>query len=109
MKLLKKEIRPILELFAAVLLGAIVIPLGLLHNVIKPFVDAFKFKKLKPLDALIYVVRYYFNFAYQIWNVLKRLMHDIAVSIDIFGNATSGEAIEDLITSKENTYYGLGS
>ena len=92
-KIINNEFRPIIELLAAVLLGVIVIPLGLLHNIIKPFVDAFKFKRLKPLHALVYIIAYYFNFAYQIWNVLKRLMHDIAVNIDIFGNATIGEAI----------------
>lgn len=105
---MKKEIKPIIELFASIGLGIVVIPLGVVHNVIKPFVDAFKFKRLKPLHGLVYIIGYYFNFAYQIWNVLKRLMHDIAVNIDIFGNATSGEAIEDLITPKESTYYGDG-
>lgn len=106
---MKKEIKPIIELFAAVLLGVIVIPLGLLHNIVKPFVDAFKFKRLKPLNALLYILVYYLDFIYQIWNVIKRLLHDIAVSIDIFGNATSGEMLEDLISPEhENTYFGDG-
>ena len=61
MKLLKKEIRPILELLAAVLLGVIVIPLGFIHNIVKPFVDAFKFKRLKPLHGLVYIIAYYFK------------------------------------------------
>lgn len=106
---MKKEIKPIIEIFAAVVLGAIVIPIGLVHNLIKPFVDAFKFKRLRLFEGGFYIFKYYLNFIYQVWCVIKRLLHDIAVSIDIFGNATSGEMLEDLVSpAHEKTYFGDG-
>jgi hypothetical protein len=107
---IKKEIKPIVSLIAAIVLGSIVIPFGILHNLIKPFIDAFKFKRLKPLGAFKYVLKYYLNFAYQIWNVLKRAIYDLAVSIDIFGNATSGEMIEDVLSPMfEDSHFGDGN
>jgi len=107
---IKKEIKPIVSLIAAIVLGSIVIPFGILHNLIKPFIDAFKFKRLKPLGAFKYVLKYYLNFAYQIWNVVKRAIYDLAVSIDIFGNATSGEMIEDVLSPMfEDSHFGDGN
>ena len=52
MKKLNEELKPIISFIAAVILGCIVIPFGIIHNIIKPFVDAFKFKRLKPLNAV---------------------------------------------------------
>lgn len=107
---MKKEIKPIIEILAAVVLACIVIPLGLLHNLIKPFVDAFKFMRLRPFEGAFYILKYYINFVYQIWCVIKRLLHDIAVNIDIFGNATSGEMLEDLVSPTfENSHFGNGN
>jgi hypothetical protein len=107
---IKKEIKPIVSLIASIVLGSIVIPFGILHNLIKPFIDAFKFKRLKPLGAFKYVLKYYLNFAYQIWNVVKRAIYDLAVSIDIFGNATSGEMIEDVLSPMfEDSHFGDGN
>lgn len=109
MKKINEELKPIISLLAAVILGSIIIPFGILHNIIKPFIDAFKFKRLKPLHGVWYVLRYYLNFVYQIWNVLKRAIYDLAVSIDIFGNATSGEMIEDtLCPTFEDSHFGNG-
>lgn len=106
---MKKEIKPIISLIAAIVLGSIVIPFGILHNLIKPFVDAYKFKRLKPLQGVKYILKYYLNFAYQVWCVLKRAIYDLAVSIDIFGNATSGEMMEDVLSPTfENSHFGSG-
>lgn len=108
-KILSKELKPVVSLIAAIVLGSIIIPFGILHNLIKPFVDAFRFKRLKPLSGLKYILKYYLNFVYQIWNVVKRAVYDLAVSIDIFGNATSGEMIEDtLCPTFEDSHFGDG-
>ena len=103
--ILKNEIRPILELFAALILSFIVIPLGILHNTAKSIYHSYK---LNPFDSILYFLIYWMKFIYQIWNAVKYLSHHLAITIDLFGNATSGEAIEDLITSKEETYFGRG-
>jgi len=103
--ILKNEIRPLLELFAALILSFIVIPLGVLHNVLKSIYHSYK---LNPFNAILYFLIYWLKFIYQIWNAIKYLSHHLAVTIDLFGNATSGEAIEDIVTSKEETYFGRG-
>lgn len=107
---MKKELKPFISLLAAIILGCVVIPFGIVHNLIKPFIDAYKFKRLNPFKGIWYVFKYYLNFIYQIWNVLKRVVYDLAVSIDIFGNATSGEMLEDLIApTHEKSYFGSGT
>ena len=109
MKKISKELKPFISLIAAVILGSIVIPFGVLHNLIKPFVDAYRLKTLKPKAFVLYALKYYLNFIYQIWNVIKRAVYDLAVSIDIFGNATSGEMIEDVLApTHENSFFGNG-
>lgn len=109
MKRISKELKPVISLIAAIVLGSIIIPFGVIHNLIKPFVDAYRFKRLKPLRGAVYILKYYLNFIYQIWNVLKRAIYDLAVSIDIFGNATSGEMIEDVLSPTfEDSHFGDG-
>jgi hypothetical protein len=106
---MKKELKPIISFIAALILGSIIIPFGLVHGIIKPFVDAYRFKRLKLLKGVLYIVKYYLNFIYQVWCVVKRLIYDIAVNIDIFGNATSGEMIEDTVCpTYEGSYFGNG-
>jgi hypothetical protein len=102
---LKKEIKPIIEIVSAVVLGCIIIPLGIIHNIIKPFYDYRK----RPLgDRLKLVFFYYVNILFHLWSVAKRLLHLIAREIDILGNVTSGELIEDTVTHEEDTYFGNG-
>ena len=109
MKKISKELKPILSLIAAIILGSIVIPFGILHNLIKPFVDGVRMGKMKPIKFVFHIAKYYLNFIYQIWNVLKRAIYDLAVSIDILGNATSGEMIEDVLSPTfEDSHFGNG-
>lgn len=103
--IVKDEIRPLLEFFSALILSIIIIPLGVLHNILKSIYHSYK---LNPLNAIKYFLIYWLKFIYQIWNAIKYLSHHIAITIDLFGNATSGEAIEDLITTEENSYFGRG-
>lgn len=102
---MKKEIKVFVELISAVVLGSIVFPLGLAHNIIKPFYD---YRKRKVWDRITSSLCYYFNLIYQAWSVVRRTIHEIAKSLDIFGNAVAGELIEDLITHEEDTYFGNG-
>ncbi len=124
---INKEITPFVELFAALLLSFIIV-LGTIHNLIKPFYDYRKRSLLKRLKS---VIIWYFDFIIQIilvvsyliinigeflryvatlriWKAIKFIVHEIAYSIDMLGNVTAGELIEDLITPVEKTYYGLG-
>lgn len=105
-KLILKELRPIFELIAAILLGAVVFPLGLLHNLIKPFYD---YRERVFAIRLYLCIRYYFKMVYHIWRVVRSLIHELAKGLDILGNVVGGEAIEDLITYKEKTYFGNGN
>jgi len=131
MKKIFKESIPTLQLIAAVILGIIVIPLGLIWAFGKPFYDNFKSKR-SPKDAFIWFLRYWINifiqiiyvisyfldklviilkmifFEFRVWAGFKYLEHTIAIVIDLFGNVTSGELIEDCVTTKENTLYGNG-
>lgn len=124
---IKKEITPFIELIAALLLSFILI-LGAFHNIIKPFYDYRKrpfVKRLKSvaiwyLDfiAQIFLVIAYLiiqlgNFikymaTFRFWKAVKHIVHEIAYSIDMLGNVTAGELIEDCITPLEKTYFGLG-
>ena len=52
---------------------------------------------------------YWVYFFYQIWNVLKYFAMKLAVSLDLFANASAGEMIEDCVTSREDTLYGKGN
>lgn len=93
-----KELKPFLELIAAIVLFALISPIGILYNAGKSiYKSSFK-------SFLIY----WANIVYQIWVVIKFFILQIAVAIDLLGNVTSGEMIEDCVTTEENTLYGKG-
>jgi len=101
-----KEIKPFLELVVSIILGAIIIPLGIAYNFGK---SIYHLVRLKPLMAIGSFLGYWLMFLYQIWNVIKYLSGRMAVCIDLLGNATSGEMIEDCVTTEEDTLYGQGN
>lgn len=101
-----KEIKPLLELIVSIILGIIIIPLGIAYNFGK---SIYHLVRLRPLLAIGSFLGYWVMFLYQIWNVIKYLLERLAVCIDILGNATSGELIEDCVTAEEDTMYGQGN
>lgn len=134
-KLIKKifkEIKPTIELLAALILGVLVIPFGFIWAFYKPFYDNY-INKRNFIDSVIWFYKYWINVVLQLlkvssylferliqvfrlmffelmfWKGFKLLEHSLAISIDIYGNVTSGELIEDLITTAEDTYFGHGS
>jgi hypothetical protein len=124
---IKKEITPFIELLAALILSFLIV-LGTLHNIIKPLYDYRKRSLLKRIGS---VLLWYVDFVAQIflvvsylliqlgdfikyiatfrfWKAVKHIVHEIAYSIDMLGNVTAGELIEDFVTPLEKTYFGLG-
>lgn len=101
----KREFSPLLLLIASIILSILLTAFGLIHLVIKSFYHTFQ-KKFW-LGAFYFFI-YWVLVLYQIWNVIKFLCLQIAIGIDLLGNVTTGEAIEDLVTTHENTMYGKG-
>lgn len=101
-----KEIKPLLLLLGAIFVTIIIVPPGIIYNVGKAIFHALK---LKPLKAIWSIIRYWLMILYQLWNVVKYFMVRLAVSLDLIWNATSGELIEDCVTTLEQTYFGNGN
>lgn len=102
---MKKEISPVLLLILSIVLTMFLTPFGLIHIAAKSIYHTFRIKFW--IGPLIFI-NYWLNVLYQIWNVIKYLCLKIAISIDLLGNVTCGEAIEDCVTIKEITLYGKG-
>lgn len=103
---IKKEFNAILLLTGAILITIFLVPFGIVYNIGKAIYHALK---LKPIFAIGYVIKYWLKILYQLWNVVKYIMVRIAVALDLIWNATSGEMIEDFVTTKEETFYGRGN
>lgn len=103
---MKKEISPLLLLVASVILLVALTVFGLFHLIAKSFYHTFQLKFWK---GPLYFMKYWLKVLYQLWNVFKFFCMQIAISIDLFGNVTTGEAIEDFVTYKEETMYGNGN
>lgn len=101
-----KEIKPFLLLLGAILVTVLIVPPGIIYNIGKAFFHAFK---LKPLKAVWSIIKYWLGILYQLWNVVKYFIVRIAVVLDLIWNATSGELIEDCVTTVEQTYFGNGN
>lgn len=83
-------------LIVAIILGALLLPIGFVYHIGKLVVE-FKFKSIfKKLH----------EFVYHILFVLGYIAKHIALGIDILGNVIAGELLEDCVTSKEDTFYG---
>jgi len=123
----KKELKPFMELMAAVLLTFVLV-VGLIHNIVKPFWDYRKrglkdrFKSILNwyrdiVMQTVYVIFYliekvlktaFYIFTLRIWKGIKFLTHETARALDLLGNVWAGELIEDITTPYEKTYFGLG-
>jgi len=123
----KKELKPISELIAALLLSFILV-LGFIYNVSKPLWDYRKLSLVGRFEAtlqwyedmiiqtvyvLFYVLRHvlvsvFYFVTFRFWKAIKHLFHEVARGIDLLGNVLAGEMIEDFITPVEKTYFGLG-
>lgn len=97
------EIAPLLLLIAAVVLGVFMIPIGVLYTLGKPFYDYRKkgFKTVMKRFGM-----WFLKVMYQVWNVIKYTMTQVAYIIDLLGNVIVGELIEDIITAEEDTWFG---
>lgn len=104
-KFLTREFSPILLLIASTLLTIVFTLIGLIHLVIKSLQDTIQLKFwLGPW----HFIKYWLYFLYQIWNTIKFYCMQTAIAIDLLGNVTTGEAIEDIVTHEEKTMYGRG-
>lgn len=101
-----KEIEPILLLIGAVIVTVLLVPLGIVFNIGYAIYLAFR---LKPVRAIWCIIRYWLKLFYQVWNAIKYLLTKLAISLDLVWNATSGEMIEECVTTQEKTLYGNGN
>lgn len=104
---MKKEIQPILLLIGACIVFPLISVLGIIYSFCKSIRECFQVKFWRgPIHLLIY----WLKVLYQIWEVIKGFMVDkgIAIALDLFANATGGEMCEDVITTREDTWFGKG-
>lgn len=103
-----KYIKGIIQLIVASILAVLVLPIGFLWGWIgKPIYEVIKGRyNLK--KALTHFGKYFIKFIYQIYKVIERLAHYLALVIDLTGNAIAGELFEDIVTSEEDTLFGEG-
>lgn len=105
MKKIISELSPIWLLIISIILFILLIGLGFVHLLIKTIYHSFQIKFWR---GLIYFLWYWVRILVQIWRTVQYFLLHIAISIDLFGNVICGEAIEDIITTKEDTLYGDG-
>jgi hypothetical protein len=104
-KKILSEIGAILIAVTAFILGAIMIPIGFLYNLGKPFYDS----KGKPFkERMKAFVMWFLKLLYQIWVTVKKTFFYFGYLVDLLGNAVVGELIEDIVTHEEDTLFGRG-
>lgn len=104
---MKKELTPLLLLIGSCIVFIPISALGMVYNLCKSLKECFQVKFWK---GLVKFILYWLNVLYQIWEVIKGFMVDkgVAVALDLFANATGGEMCEDVITTREDTWFGKG-
>jgi len=81
-----------------------IIPIGILYTILKPLYD---YRKRPRKERWNRTGKWVLAFLYQIWGVFKQFFLFIGYIIDLFGNVTIGELIEDFVTSTESTLFGM--
>lgn len=104
-KIFIKEFSPIWLLIASIILVCLLSVFGIIHLIIKCIIESFQKKFWKGIFHFLVYILYV---TYQMWNCIKYLFLHIAISLDLWGNVTTGEAIEDLVTAEEKTLFGRG-
>lgn len=97
--------KPVIQLIAACIVTVVLLPLGLLYSLIKPIVDS---KSKPPLFILKKFGLYWLNILIQFWRSFKYIAYHTALFLDYTWNVFAGELLEDIITWKENTWFGNG-
>ncbi len=86
---------PFAQLFSAIFLGIILLPIGFIWDIGKSIYETRGIKFFKVFG----------NFIKEILLVIAWLAGRSAVAIDKLGNVVAGEFLEDVITSKEDTHF----
>lgn len=107
MDFIKKELKPLILFIASLIVFGTLAGLGMIYNFGKAIYESFQLEFWKGLFKFIW---YWMRVLYQFWNVLKCLLVDdgLAIAIDKFGNVAGGEMLEDCVTTREDTWFGLG-
>jgi len=106
MKLLLKEITPILLLLSGTIVFGIIILVGIIYNL---FCSIIKVFQVRFYLGIGHFIEYWLKLIYQVWNALKYLMLHVAIGEDLIGNAAGGKLIERLVTDQRDTLYGKGN
>lgn len=105
-KLLVREFSPLILFILSWIIFPFIIIKGIPYTIGKGIIETFQLKFWK---GPLYIVKYILNVLYQIWNGIKFILMKLAIFPDLIANATSGELIEDIITTEEHTYFGDGN
>jgi len=81
-----------------------IIPIGILYTLLKPLYD---YRKRPWKERRRRLFKWALAFLYQIWGVIKLIFLKVGYIIDLFGNVTFGEIIEDFVTPAESTLFGM--
>ena len=92
----KKKYKAIFEVIIALIIGAILFPIGLIFAIIQPI---FFYNGKRNL------ILYFWNFIYQIYTVIMYWLHHLALTIDILGNVIAGDFIELFVTKERDTLF----
>jgi hypothetical protein len=97
--------KPVIQLIFASIVTIFLVPLGLAYSLIKPIIDSGS----KPI---LFVIKkfgsYWLNILIQFWRSFKYIAYHTALFLDYTWNVFAGELLEDIITWKENTWFGNG-
>jgi hypothetical protein len=104
-KLLIREFSPLVLFIVSIILSILLTGIGLIHLVLKSILLTFQ---LRFWIGPTHFILYWLFVLYQIWNVIKFYCMQSAIAVDLLGNVTTGEAIEDCVTAEEKTMYGRG-
>lgn len=105
-KFLVKEFSPVVLFIISIVLCLLLTAFGLIHLVLKSIYHTVQVKFWK---GPLYFIKFWLKVLYQLWNTIKFFFMQTAIAIDLFGNVTCGEAIEDCVTTTEKTMYGDGN
>ena len=79
------------------------IPIGILYTLLKPLYD-YRTRPWK--ERWKRTGTWALNFLYQIWGIVKTAFLMVGYIIDLFGNVSLGELLEDIVTAEEDTLFG---
>lgn len=103
-----KQINGLITFIGGLILFILVSPFGFLWGWVgKPIYEMIKGKE-NWKESLYRIWDYFKRFVVELWKTIDRMFYYMALVIDYLGNVIAGELLEDTITPREITLFGVG-